>query len=418
MQDITISSGSINVHLRGALSYNPNGMVQAGPGGVEVLGYTFGRAGSSTQVRNPTGLAQQSITSTVPAGTKLQPGDSLVVLFRYEPHTAYSENDEALALVVVPFEVTASMMRPPAIGSPDHPLVGFLRSNPIHVPSPADIIKRLPSIIDVNALPVQWGAWATTRPSLQMLAAEFDSFCGELWQGWGTYYHTPSTQHPGYGRTLQFKVSQALCMLLSTDPIEQKLPLAYHLTQWGIDLVGAFAMGRDDGANGGHMQARKALVIFSGHMLDVSWKNPTEFIPYGRFAEDELFVEVLPRAFPWGWRFGYRGHSDVDISPLTQPIETWSMSWGAPAWYLGRYMPHTCGAQVGTALAFRLLGLDGMGAAHRGMLEQWMQGPSAEVRAQLAARHQELGAIPWGTDYSEDSVGFCREAWKRYYPTA
>lgn len=418
--NITISAGSINVHLGGVLSYNPNGTVQAGPFGVEVLGYSFGRGGSSTQVINPSGTTPDNvaITTTVPVGTMLQPGDSLVVLFRYEPHTAFSANDEALALVVVPYAVDASMMRPPAMGNPANPLVHWLRTQPIYVPDAMSLAARLPSIISIDSLPVQWGAWATERPSLQAAAAEFAGFCGELWQGWGTYFQTPSTQHPGYGRTLQYKVSQALCLLLSTDPFADKLPLAYSLTQWGIDLVGAFAMGRDDQANGGHMQARKALIIFSGYILDAPWKTPSTFVPHGRFAEDDLFFEAMPYAFTWGWPFGYRGKTEVDPSPLLQPVSTWSMAWAAPAWYLAHYMPHTCGAQVGTALAFRLLGLNGMGVAHRGMLEQWMAGPSPEVRAQLAAHHPDLGTIAWGTDYSENSVGFCREAWKAYYPTA
>jgi len=415
--NITISQGAISVHLSNVLSYNPNGTVQAGPGGVVFEGCTFGVACTSAQIINPTGRGEAQITSTVPPGTRLFPGDSLVVLISKQPRpaNAASANDQALALVVVPYAVDTTMMRPPAIGVPSNPIVSWLRMNPIVVPSAAEIVARLPSVIAIDSLPVPYGTWACARPTAAALEKQFAGFCGELWDGWGTASLTPSEQHPGYGRTLAFRVSEALAVLCSTDPVTSKLGLAYNLTQWGIDLVGAFAMGRDDTANGGHMQARKALVVFSGHMLDVPWKTPSDFIPYGRFAEDELFFEALPRAFPWGWAFGYRGHGVLDASALQAPVESWSTTPGSPAWYLSNYMPHVCGAQVGTALAFHLMGCDGMGAAHDGFMRQWMQGPPDAARAQLAARSQALGTIQWGTDYSEQSVGFCSAAWRAFY---
>ena len=412
----TLTEKTITATISGELMHmakHGGFMVQAGPGGV-VWGGCTTTEGHAYSVLNPTGRGEAPITSALPAGTVLYPGDSVVVL---STGAGASANDEAVAIVVVGYAIDAAQMRPPAIGDRSNELIAFLRSTPIY--PPGDVLNRIPSVIDIDALPVSWGAWNCAKPTLVASAARFSDFCGELWDGWGTHLQTPSRQHPGYGRAMSFEVSRALVLAASTYPVLDKVDLVYNLVQWGIDLVGAFAGGRNDKANGGHMQARKALIIFSGHVLNAPWVDPDDYLPFGTFQENEAFFdghEVLGMdAFPWGWRYGYICYSDdLPDYDMHLPIAQWDLTIHQPVWGLQSYCRAVAGTQLGAGLVMELIGRKAeMGVAHAGFLEQWVDKPPASAIAEMAARGVN---VSWGEDYAEGGgENMCEEAWKAYH---
>jgi len=386
----TLTKKTITATITGELAHlekHGGFMVQTPAGGVVWQGATTTN-GTAYSVKNPTGVGEAPILTQLANGTVLLPGDSVVVL---SSSTAGGPaNDEAMAIVFVPFALDPSQLRPPAIGNAAHPVIAYLRQNPLYVPG--DVLSRVPSVIDVDALPVAWGAWNKAKPTIAASAARFSDFCGELWDGWGTHFNTPSAQHPGYGRSMSFEVSRALVLACSTYPVEQKLELLYNLVQWGLDLIGPFLSGRNDKANGGHMQGRKALIIFSGHLLNQPWVNPDAYLPAGSFQENEAFFDGLSLltapAFPWGWRYGYICYSDnIGLYDLHLPVAQWDLTPHRPAWGLWSYCHAVAGTQLGAGLAMELIGRKAeMGLAHAGFLEQWMDTPPAGAIADMAAR--------------------------------
>lgn len=421
--EVTITYGSVGVRLGGVESYCGGTVHPDSPSGVQILEYIYAVPGTGRQVINPIPVNDDvAITSTVPVGTWLQELDSLVVLFTWttRPTASLSAFDEALAIVVVPYgglspAMEPQLIRPPAIGSPTNPSIAALRATALVFDNAT--IDALPSIIDVDAIelpaPQNWGSWNNARPLLSTYLDQFEGFCGELWYGWGTFYGTPALQHPGYGTVMGAYVGEALMMMLSTDDAGQRRELARRLTQWGVDLVGAFASGRVDVANGGHMQGRKALVVLSGYLLGMPWVDATGALG-AVFNEDDNFFTGAP-AWVWGWPYGYRGHHDTVVT-IQNAIATWPTSAGSSAYYLHNYMPQVCGVQIGTALAMRLLGLTAqMGVAHDGMIAQWMEGPAPADVAAMEAHYAPLGGIPWGKSHSDvGSEHFGKAAWAAY----
>jgi len=421
-QVLTESQLSVTVagHSSAVQTRDGSWLVQVPARGARVVAYatTAGQCGASLNVR---GTNEADIhTQQIVLPLAIVPGDALVVTSTatgpraaYWPVEGRSAIDEAMTVVFVAYPVTPGLLRPPAIGN------GFLarvfRSEPI--PESMVDLARLPSIVEVDGLPVDWSAWGAARPDLDYLTGLLRRFGGDLYDGWSTDTRTPDHQHPGYGSAYSAVVSQALVMLCSTAPAAAKRPLALAVVQRGLDLLGAFCDGRTNYPSGGHMQGRKALVIVCGHLLGIApFTDPSASI--GASFQEDAYFEVAPAAwwFGSGWTAGWRFESRApfDGSQLRHPPSTWGAV-GSPAhdtwaWMINGYMPQVLGSQVGTAVAMKLMGREReMGAAFYRMVEQWMEGPPAAARAELEAAGIKL---PWGTDYAVvRGVGFCVAAW-------
>jgi hypothetical protein len=342
-------------------------------------------------------------------------GDALIVADKVAPGTGrrgyWSNTDgrsacsEMLPVVFVRYPVAPGMLRPPAIGNSS--LCAMLRSFPLQESS-VDA-ARFPSVIDIDALEVDWSKWGSgnpnDRPDFANMAAVFDRFCGDVYNGWSTDTRTPDSQHPGYGSHLAGAVSQALVLLCSKSQSKHSLALA--ITQWGLDLAGAYSDGRMAEANGGHCAGRKALILAAAHALGLPdvlsfLGSPSDY----QFQEDIAYCTTFGWWFPcWitAWRHNPNQHI-VGRSPTT---------WTAEDKRLFGYISQVVGAQVGTALAVRLMGRTRqMGWIFDRMVEQWMQGPPAEAQEALQAADV---TIPWGTDYSiVRGLGMCAAAWRQY----
>lgn len=444
--EVDITYGSITVRLGGVASYCDHGdgaTVQPdNPSGVTVISYTYAVAGTGYQTTNPTGQIRTDIggdpriLSTVAPGTVIPATHSLVCLFQRATRPPgwisgrSSYIDEALPIVVVSYgplstAMAPQLIRPPAIGHPSNATIAALRSTLLVFDNAT--IGALPAVIDIDALPIQpspgWGGFFNERPNIDDYIAQFAGFCGELWTGWATEGYTPFLQHKGYGGFFSAWVSYALLLLVSTDNAAKRRQLAQRLTQWGVDLLGSFIHGRQDYVDGGHMQGRKALVVLSGHLLQAPWQDATAFLASigsaGEFNEDlQFFTRSSPPAWVWGWPHGYIGKSGLTGTfrvNIDEPINTWNERVG---YYLSQYFKQeVCGTQIGCAVAMRILGLTNeMGAGHRGMMEQWMEGPSPTDQAAMTAHDARLADIGWGSGYAADTgtYDFGRAAWEVY----
>lgn len=444
--EVDITYGSITVRLGGVASYCDHGdgaTVQPdNPSGVTLVSITYAVAGTGYQTTNPTGQIRTDIggdpriLSTVDPGTVIPATHSLVCLFTRATRPPgwisgrSSYIDEALPIVVVSYgplstAMAPQLIRPPAIGHPSNATIAALRSTLLVFDNAT--IGSLPAVIDIDALPIQpspgWGGFFNERPNIDDYIAQFAGFCGELWTGWATEGYTPFLQHKGYGGFFSAWVSYALLMMVSTDDAAKRRQLAQRLTQWGVDLLGSFIHGREDYVDGGHMQARKALVVLSGYLMQAPWKDATAFLASigsaGKFNEDlQFFTRSSPPAWVWGWTHGYIGKSGLTGTfrvNIDEPINTWNERVG---YYLSQYFKQeVCGTQIGCAVAMRILGLTNeMGVGHRGMMEQWMEGPSPLDQAAMAAHDARLADIGWGSGYAADTgtYDFGRAAWEVY----
>ena len=387
--------------------------------GARITAYSTseGAAGAMLNVRGTNQTDVHASRLALPCA--VVPCDALVVASTGSGRGGYweapgrSQCDQMLAVVFVPYQVGPGLLRPPAIGNDS--LTRFLRTLPI--PESIVDVATLPSVVDVDGLPIDWSAWGHGKPTIPYLTALLRRFGGECYDGWATDTRTPDHQHPGYGTAYASVVSQAGLQLCSTAPSAAKLELALAVVQRGLDLVGAFADSRRNYPSGGHMAGRKALVVLAGHLMAIEpMANPTSVVgPV--FQEDGTYT-----AQPWwfgewtaGWRFALTPPGDGAL--LGSPPATWgpvdAVQHDSFAWQIAGYMPQVVGAQVGTALTMRLLGRTReLGAAFDAMIDQWMQGPPAAARAQL-----ELVGIrlPWQTSYSMvKGGGLCEAAWRRY----
>lgn len=398
-------------------------VVQVPPSGAKVVSYvSAGGTGAAMNVRgtNTTAIHEQQLQ--LPRA--VVPGDALVVASKpaavgardaYWPVPGRSGCDEMLPVVFVPYALSPGLLRPPAVG--EGVIVRFFRSAPI--PEALVDVSRLPDVVEVSTLGVNWSGWGAAEPTIPYLTALLQRFAGDCFDGWGTDTQTPDMQHPGYGSYYASVVSQALVQLCSTSTDAQKLPLAMAVAQRGLDIVGAFADGRRNYPLGGHSQGRKALLVMTGHMMNIEpFANPSRYVG-PMFMEDGGFFTGAP-AWWFGWTGGWRFRLEppFDGRMLANEPNTWG-SVDAPnhdtwAWMVGGYIEHVLGAQTGTALAMRLTGrVSEMNPAMDQMIAQWMEGPPAEAKAKLDA--QGLAGIRWGTDYAAvKGAGFSAAAWRKY----
>ena len=351
------------------------------------------------------------------------PGDALVALsgsaggnsmpaIRFAPTS--SAVDEAMAIVFVPYAVSPGLLRPPALGRRTNPIVHFFRTfGPI--PEAMVQLDKLPSVIDLATLPVDWTAWGSYVPTFQNTLDLWGGgrFCGDLYDGWRAADRVPWTQHQGYGTYYVGAMSTSMLMLCTTAPVAAKAPLAFALVQNGLDQVGAFADGRFLYPLGGHCWGRKTPIVLAGHLMGIEpFLNVSNYVG-PQFAEDSLFTTTWwfgGTNWTAGWQFA-RG----EFNNLPNPPSTWgdpnSPSHATFGWavaYMGQVVP----AQIGTALAAKLMGYgDSLNPALIRMVDQFVRGPPpAAIQQLLAAGIAPLG---WGTDYAVPT-GFALQSWKRY----
>ena len=415
-----LTTSQITVELEGHLAAvrcrDGGWLVQVPPAGARVVGYSTsdGHAGAVLNVRGNNQVDVHSATLPLPCA--IVPGDALVVASTGSGRGGYwdapgrSVCDEMLAIVFVHYPVGPGLLRPPAIG--DSWLARWFRSLPL--PESKVDMARLPAVIDVAGLGIDWSAWGAAEPTMPYLTGLLRPFAGDVYDGWSTDTRTPDHQHPGY--YYASVVSQALVQLCSTAPAGAKRDLALAVVQRGLDLIGAWADGRRTYPLGGHAAGRKALIVATGHLLAVEpLADPTAIVG-PKFQEDGAY---RPGSWWWGddwsatWAFRLEAPSDGRL--LATPPSTWGPvdaaghdSW---AWMVAGYMPQVVGAQVGTALAMRLLGRTReWGTSADAMVAQWMTGPPSEADAELRAAGIVL---PWGSDYAVvRGADFCAAAWR------
>lgn len=417
----TLTDGQCSVTIESALSVqqtrDKSWIVQAGP---------------NTRIVTHSGWAALNIpgdqTADVHGQTisqrPVRPGDSLVVLspsaggnlrtpVRYAP--TGSVIDEAMVVVFVPYPVGPGMLRPPAIGRADNPIVRFLRTaGPI--PEALMDLSRLPSVIDLNTLPVDWNAWGSYRPTMaNTLALLGDGrFCGDLYSDWRAADRVPWTQHQGYGTFYGAARSTAGLMLCSTETGKEALAMA--LVQEGLDHVGQVADGWRQPPNGGHSWGRKFATILCGRLLNLpALGEPIMDLSklFGNpFPEDWFAVrrwwtgDDLPC---WPWNATYDGRH------FQWPPSSWgdpeAPSHGTFAWGI-RYMGQVVPMLLGQAVACKLLGIaDKLNPALVAMCDLYMRGFPAQALSDLTATG--INNLHFGEDYGVP-WGFAVEAWRRY----
>lgn len=435
MVDRDFTYGAITVRLGNCATWCGTMVQPATSAGVQILSYSFSPPGGTPwseknpEPRDP-GVSGSGL---VAVGSWLVSLDSLVVFYKRPGDTAYSRNNDALAIVVVPYALNPAdelnMVRPSAIGNPNtNATIAAHRAEQLWFTTAT--ATALPSIIDLDVLtPVAgWPSWANSRPVLADVSAWFAGFCGELWAGgYDIAGQTPSLQNPGYGRTVSSRTQEGLLMALSKEgTAADRKELARRLTQWGVDLYGAYVEGRNDKVDGGHYQGRKALVVWAGHFLEKSWVDASTTFGSTVFHEDEQYYTASP-AWVFGWPYGYKGNSDAPTD-----IDSAIASWGAhypTMFYLCGYFEHCVGTNIGQALAMRLIGrTTEFGVGHDGMMAQWMTKPDASTLSAIdaitvTAVNQYTGQvysghprnIAWGASWSNDGYSrFAQAAWAVY----
>lgn len=436
----TLTMGECSLTIAGHLGavQTPDGgwIVQVPDAGAAIVAYSGGPGGGGCVVNWPGNLNSDyggppptSLQLTLPR--PVVPEDAAIVASGAQTpgaRGAYpyafggrSVCDQAMPVVFVRWPATAGVLRPPAFGAGW--LARFFRSMP--VAEDALHFERLPSVIDMDALPVDWSAWGAGKTSIDYALALTRPFCGEFFGGWSTDGFTPDQQWPGYGREVASVQSIASLWLCSTAPPAVKRALAIAEAQIGFDLVGAFADGRRMINGGGHAAGRKAPVIWFGHMLGVDLIADPTAVLGPVFQEDQAWFAAPAVQSAWffeGWRNGWRFKPEnegplMSGALLRQSPATWGdfeaaghNTWG---WAVNGYLEHSCGAQVGTALAMRLIGRTReWSAAADGMIAQFMAGPPAAARDALTAAGCR---VVWGRDWHPGrGAGTQAAAWRVY----
>lgn len=299
-----------------------------------------------------------------------------------------------------------------------------------------------------NVSQIQWGnlpaifnRTTTNTPTYEYLTLAFSDFCGEMMTQWNTDGITPDLQHPGYGQYLSGLVSQALCKIMEINislDEQKKRRLVQCLIQWGIDLWSAFRDGRITYALGGHMQGRKALIIFAGHMLGNSaMSDPDSALTvnqaglnpaYGAFQEKHAYFSrsgTTPAIWYGGkWAHGYNSDyvSLTDTYPnrdyVTNSPSTWTSNQKTQFSYWG---DENVGAQIGTALAMLALKRSNEWSQSAiGFITQCMQGFNNTIAAEFTTHALDLNGttIVNGnrimSSNSSTANSYCADLWRAY----
>lgn len=370
--------------------------------GVRLIAHSTTDGSIGSAVNSP-GANAVPVQGQSALGRTIGVGDVLLLAGTY-PGTGNC--DEMTSVHVVPWTPSADHIAGPALGRPN-PLVHFLRTN---AAIGALDLARLPSVVNVDALPVSWGQFGKGKPTFEWLESQL-GFVGDVSDTWGLTSN-PTGQVRTYGRDLACRVSQSLVMLCSTAPAESKRRLATRLVQAGMDALGAFLDGRTQEVDGGHYQGRKALVVFALHMLGVP-QNLWPIVLRWQFQEDMAYGEVGPLAWQPNWRFGWRGRHRNRHFWYLPPAQWDNGAERRERWYVSSYCHANVGPQIGTALGMQMMGLQVYFGPMIGFVRQWMAGPD-EAGVQALAEAGITG-LPWGRDFSYDRAeDFCAAAWRTH----
>jgi hypothetical protein len=170
-------------------------------------------------------------------------------------------------------------------------------------------------------------------------------------------FDAPADYMPDYGREVARATSMAALLLTLDFSPAEKEPLLIHFIQYGIDLSGIILSGHPGWpAHGGHGNGRKLPILLAGLLL----KEPRMISPKALFSEDMQTIHGQ------GWTGAtalYAGHVGKEGRPG-------KIGWGAYEHLQPKNWPATIGEDyrrcctsitwVGTALAARLIGLEGL----------------------------------------------------------
>lgn len=413
-------SANINGALSAVTSISGNPVVKLPPSGGTVEWYNPAydaagqRNGNMLNVPGNNGIPISTVNSLATTGRKVMPGDVLIIVkdaanpnlrtveWPLPGSESRSRVDEAMAISFVAYDPIEGQLTPPIIGRKTNPIVNFLRGTP--VPTSLLNIGKLPSKFDLSLLD-------NDVPSIELLEKVFSDTWGEYHDGWPTDQYTPALQNPGYGRNIAAWVSKGLLYLCSTEPPESKQRLAALMVDQGWSLAGAFADGRINQSNGGHMQGRKALLILAGYLLNIAvMENPNWLGDIFQENHMHRFENGNSWWFDPKWTAMWRKASEWRF-PCDKPPAQWTAD---EKWNMQGYYWPSCGANIGTALAMRAMGLeDAIGKPFMRAIEQYMEGPPEVAKQALVSAGVD---VQWGLDWPAPwtGVGFQKKLWEIY----
>lgn len=422
---ITVSKKRISAIIDGAVSvaYSASGnpIVQVGPSGAKVVSYTPAfdphgqRNGNMLNVPGNNGIPI-STHNSLGSDPVLKAGDVLVIVrdavnpnprlidWPQENSESRSRVDEMMAISFVPYKPVDGQLTPPIVGRSSNPIIQFLRNNPIPRELVEAGVSRLPRKFDLNL-------FNNDKPGFELLTKVFSDIWGDCYNGWSTDTNTPALQNPGYGRNISSWVSRAMIYALSTELPVDKLPLVTGMVDQGLSMAAAFADGRVNQADGGHMAGRFPLVIFAGWVLNIPPMADPNWLGF-IFQERHMnrYEEGKHWWFSPEWKAMWRKASEYR-APLDTHPSTWSSN---DKWLFNGYYWPSCGSNIGVALAMKELGLGHViGEPFMDAIKQYMDGPPEQVKAELAAAGINF---EWGLDWPApwNGKGLQKQAWEIY----
>jgi len=348
------------------------------------------------------------------ADPTLRPGDALLFWraspgshwtsdWPYPGETSGSRNQYCVPVVCVDYDPSEDALCPPPVGRASNPLVRFGRMNPI---TEANIdLNRLPRTFPL----AKWEDQENSPLTPELLANYVMPFAGEYVSGaWGTAGFTPGVGNGLYGRNYAEQTSKALLYLCSDALDSEKMPVAIGVAQRGLALAGAYMDGKQDMANGGHFQGRTPLMIAAGVMLGIKQMSDPRWLG-PRFWERHAFYEDgRSWWFDPNWTSLWQRTSDYrwggHPAALDRPPAEWGNGHGSDKWAVTGYYVPTCGANLGSAIAMRLMNRETeIGRPFvSGILDQFMVGPPPHALTELAVAGL---SIPWGEEWAKPWTG-------------
>ncbi|WP_428242242.1 chitobiase/beta-hexosaminidase C-terminal domain-containing protein [Gynuella sp.] len=208
---------------------------------------------------------------------RLSPGSSLLS----SKSNASAEGDASMLHQI---EVLTVLANPAATGDFRPPYAGTDKSLRWNI---TDLNLKLLRQLPASKLDIP-------LPSKTSLENTFAHPWIELKTNWvGRYYH-PDLNYPfgNYGREIAKSAGNALLWLQLDFSEQEKMPILIGALQAGIDIYGAASYGAVWGADGGHNQGRKTLLLLAGMLFNDS--NLLSYADGNRlvFQEDQQTFRV------------------------------------------------------------------------------------------------------------------------------
>lgn len=190
-------------------------------------------------------------------GTKLPltvaTNSSVVSCISKSAQIQYGQIDAFVVLTVVDAVPADGSFRPPYIGNG----------------SRASLWKS--SNLNYGALNTLGSSAMTSKPNLATVAGYFDKTWYEQDVDWtGRFLHTPYMAENGYGKDMALRTGDAALLLQLDYTNAQKAPLLISFVQYGIDIYGMLAAGRNWYADGGHNCGRITPLLIAAAVLNDS----------------------------------------------------------------------------------------------------------------------------------------------------